>query len=209
MCQGYLHEGWAKYQAKYYTKMGLRSKYHNSSRWKKMASTIMGDYCLDNWDRRNKSLHGERTAETRVKLLEQLRKRVGHLFKKKTRLNGSKLKEVFKMPKEKRQNMGIHVTKLWIDMAEEALRLHREEVTKNKIHPATDKRTACIVCTLCTTNRQSSDVTGTAAFFFFSFSQHEQGSESLRNVVVPQHSFPLRSHLHSYFSSVNILPASS
>ena len=64
----------------------------------------------------------------------RLRKQVGILYKEKRNLRGTKNQGIFNMPKEKRQNMGIQSTKLWIGMAEEVLRLHRETATKLTIH---------------------------------------------------------------------------
>ena len=66
MCQGFFHKAWAESQADYYKKLGLKTRYHNISRWKTMISTIMGDYSLDCWDRRNKSIHGENRVESRI-----------------------------------------------------------------------------------------------------------------------------------------------
>ena len=134
MCQGFFHKGWAVSQAGYYKRLGLKTRYYNIGSWKSMMSTIMGDYSLECWERRNKSIHGDNKAESRTKKLKKLRQQVGKLYRKKTELQGTNYNDIFKMPKVKRQNMGIQATTLWIDMAEEALRMHRENATKNTIH---------------------------------------------------------------------------
>ena len=134
LCQGFYHKAWAQSQGRHYKTTGTRTKYLNIGRWKRMFSTILCDYCLDCWEWRNKTIHGETRKESRLKQLVRLRKQVGILYKEKRNLRGTKNQGIFDMPKEKRQNMGIQSTKLWIGMAEEVLRLHRETATKLTIH---------------------------------------------------------------------------
>ena len=129
-CQGFVHKGWAESQRVYFKERGLNSKYFNISRWSVMLSTILGEYCLDCWERRNKALHGETKEDARDITLRKLRKQVRLLYAKKKELRGHKNKQIFDMPMKKRMKMGVQSTKLWIGMAEEVLKLHRENATK-------------------------------------------------------------------------------
>ena len=65
--------------------------------------------------------------------LTKLRKIVGKLYRRESELKGTKYEKIFSMRKEKRQQMGVHALRIWVDMAEEALRLHRETATKNTL----------------------------------------------------------------------------
>jgi hypothetical protein len=133
-CQGLLHVGWAKVQRAYYQHLGKNNRYLNVTRWKRMASTILSGYCLECWERRNKTIHGEKHTESRQKKLAILRRQVREIYKEKRNLRGTKNQGIFDMPLEKRLNMGIHSTTIWIGMAEEVLCLHREATTKVTIH---------------------------------------------------------------------------
>ena len=107
----------------------------NIRRWKKLFSTILADYCLDCWKGRNETIHGSNDDKTRGTQLDTLRTQVKGLYSRKAELvRGTKFEKIFAMPKKKRLRLGIHSTIIWVDMAEEALRLHREEATKNTIH---------------------------------------------------------------------------
>jgi hypothetical protein len=134
LCQGFFHKEWTGLQQEYYRRMGKKSKYLNIRRWTRMFSTILCDYSLECWDLRNKTLHGESVTEARAIQLKKLRKRVGLLYKQKGQLRGHKNSSIFDLPMEKRQNMGVQATVLWIGMAEEVLRLHRENATKSTLH---------------------------------------------------------------------------
>ena len=134
MCQGYQHKAWAKAQDIYYKYLGINTKYMNIGRWKRMVSTILGEYCLDCWERRNKIIHGDNVTESRTKKLVRLRKQVSKLYRMKDELKGTPNKGIFDLPQEKRKKMGIQSTKIWIGMAEEVLRLHRENAIKYTIH---------------------------------------------------------------------------
>ena len=134
MCQGYLHKEWASSQRDHYKRQGLNSRYHNTKRWTKMLGVILIDYSLDCWERRNHCIHGNSNEDRRNKKLQRLRKQVERIYRMKKELKGTKFASIFSLAKEKRKNMGVHSTKIWIDMAEESLRLHRENATKNTIH---------------------------------------------------------------------------
>jgi hypothetical protein len=133
-CQGFTHKKWAEAQSEYYRMSGVKNRSMNGGRWETMLSTILSDYCLDNWERRNKTIHGETITESRGKKLVRLRKQVGELYKEKRSLKGTNNQNIFKLPKEKRQKMGVQSLQIWIGMAEEVLRMHRETTTKLTIH---------------------------------------------------------------------------
>ena len=48
-------------------------------------------------------------------------------------MRGTRYYRIFKMPLKKRLKMGVQANTIWIGMAEESLRLHREMQTKNTI----------------------------------------------------------------------------
>jgi hypothetical protein len=133
-CQGFIHKNWAVAQGEYYKSCGLNNRYMNGGRWERLFSTILSDYCLDNWERRNKTIHGDNVTESRGKKLMRLRKQVGELYKEKNSLKGTKNQDIFKLPKEKRLKMGVQSLSIWIGMAEEVLKMHRETATKLTIH---------------------------------------------------------------------------
>ena len=99
-----------------------------------MVSIILSEYCLECWRLRNESLHGKDKIESREKKLAEIRKSVRKLYKKKHELGMREKKRLFSMPMCKRLNMGIQSTKLWVGMAEEVLRLHREKATQLTIN---------------------------------------------------------------------------
>ena len=55
------------------------------------------------------------------------------LYKKKEELRGCKNFSIFDMPMYKRLRFEIQSITLWVEMAEEVLKLHRENVAKNTI----------------------------------------------------------------------------
>ena len=55
-----------------------------------MLSTIMGDYCLECWKQRNKTLYGKEKEESKKKMLKK--------GKKEDLLRGSKNFSIFDMP---------------------------------------------------------------------------------------------------------------
>ena len=134
LCQGYYHKGWAMTQSKYYRRLGSNSRTLNIRRWKKMFSTIMTDYSLDCWKERNETIHGKEKDKSRQKQLITIRKQVRGLYARRGELHGHPNKKIYDMPMKKRLRMGIQSTKIWVGLAEEVLRLHRENATKNTLH---------------------------------------------------------------------------
>ena len=134
LCQGYYHKGWAITQSKYYRRLGSNTRTLNIRRWKKMFSTIMTDYSLDCWKERNETIHGKEKDKSRQKQLITIRKQVRGLYARRGELHGHPNKKIYDMPMKKRLRMGIQSTKIWVGLAEEVLRLHRENATKNTLH---------------------------------------------------------------------------
>jgi hypothetical protein len=134
LCQGFYHKAWSTLQHNYYMSLGTKTRYLNIRRWKRMFSTILCEYSLECWEMRNKTIHGENCGVGRERQLQRLREQVKELYKEKRNVRGTKNGGIFDLPLEKRQKMGIHSTKLWIGMAEEVLRLHRENATKLTLH---------------------------------------------------------------------------
>ena len=114
--------------------MGKKSKLLNIGRWKKMFCTIMTDYSLDCWKLRNESIHGKETDTSRLKKKDRLQKQIKGLYKQRKELPESKKRRIFDMPLEKRLHMGIQSSTLWIGLAEEVLRRHREQLARNTLH---------------------------------------------------------------------------
>ena len=134
LCQGFIHVEWAKIQARHYRRMGEKSKLLNIGRWKKMFCTILTDYSLDCWKLRNESIHGKETDTSRLKKKGRLQKQIKGLYKQRKELPESKKRRIFDMPLDKRLQMGIHSSTLWIGLAEEVLRRHREQLARNTLH---------------------------------------------------------------------------
>ena len=132
-CQGYYHVGWARAQQAHYRREGIKKKSLNIGRWKKKFSVILGDFCLDCWKQRNETLHGKEMDEAKRKVLQKLRLKTKQLYKLKHELRGSKNSGIFDMPLYKRIRFGIQSMTIWVGMAEEVLKLHRENATKNTI----------------------------------------------------------------------------
>ena len=99
-----------------------------------MFSTIMTDYSLDCWKERNETIHGKEKDKSRQKQLITIRKQVRGLYARRGELHGHPNKKIYDMPMKKRLRMGIQSTKIWVGLAEEVLRLHRENATKNTLH---------------------------------------------------------------------------
>ena len=133
MCQGFFHKAWAETQHDQYKKLGVNTRYLNIGRWKRMMSNIMGEYCLDCWGRRNEIIHGTMIPDSRIKQLDRLRKQVKALYGKKRLLRARKNKAIFELPLKKRLKMGLQSTKIWVGMAEEVIRMDRENAIKNTI----------------------------------------------------------------------------
>ena len=133
LCQGYAHKEWAKIQARYYRRMGIKSRTLNIGRWKKMFSKILTDFSLDCWKLRNESIHGNETDKSRKKKKGKLENQIKALYGKRNELRGSKNRKIFDMPLAKRLGLGIQASILWIGLAEEVLKRHREYMTKNTI----------------------------------------------------------------------------
>ena len=53
-----------------------------------MVITILGEYCLDCWDRRNIIIHGGNATESKTKQLERLQKQVRKLYQQKDEVWG-------------------------------------------------------------------------------------------------------------------------
>ena len=66
--------------------------------------------------------------------LKTAREKVKSLYKKKGELRGTQNFKIFDMPMYKRLRFGIQSITLWVGMAEEVLKLHRENAVKNTIH---------------------------------------------------------------------------
>jgi hypothetical protein len=98
-----------------------------------MFATTLCDYSMDCWNHRNEMLHGKTLKDSRTITIEKLRKQVRALYSKRESVRRQRNKKIFDMPLKKRLTMGIQSTKLWIDMAEEVLRLDRETATKNTL----------------------------------------------------------------------------
>ena len=86
----------------------------------------MGDYCLECWKLQNETLHGKEQEESRKKKLTNMQTKVKYLYKKKEELQGSKNLSIFDMPLYKQSRFGVQSITLWVGMAEEVLKLHRE-----------------------------------------------------------------------------------
>ena len=98
-----------------------------------MFSTILAEYCLDCWQLRNETLHGKELETSRKKQLDAIRKQIKTAYKQKESMRGRPNFKIFEMPLHKRLMMGIQSSKIWIGMAEEAIRLHRENATMNTL----------------------------------------------------------------------------
>jgi hypothetical protein len=133
MCQGFVHKEWAAAQTEHYRKLGIKTKYYNGGRWSRMISTILSDYCLECWAKRNETIHGKKDTDSRTKKLARLRKQVKALYKRQDMIHNKRHKRIFDMPLKKRLKMGLQSTVLWVGMAEEVLRLDRETATKNTL----------------------------------------------------------------------------
>ena len=132
-CQGYCHKGWAITQNRYYKLNGVNSKALNIELWKKNFCTILGEYSMDCWTRRNETIHGKDLDESRKKKLERIKRIVKGIYSKRSELRGTRYYRIFRMPLKKRLKFGIQANTIWIGMAEETLRRHREMMTKNTI----------------------------------------------------------------------------
>ena len=132
-CQGYFHRGWAIIQSRYYRKNGLTTKTRNIDRWKQMFSTILSDFCMECWQMRNEVLHGKDNDESKKLKIKNIKGKVRQLYKCKEILRGTKNYKIFEMPLYKRLRYGIQSITLWVGMAEEVLKLHRENATKMTI----------------------------------------------------------------------------
>ena len=134
LCQGFYHKEWARIQLRYYQRMGKNTRALNIRRWKKMFSTILTEYSIDCWKLRNESIHGNEKDESRKKRKMALGQQIRGLYKNKEELSGKTRRRVFNLPLKKRLGMGIQSSKLWINLAEEVLRIHREKRTNNTLH---------------------------------------------------------------------------
>ena len=99
-----------------------------------MFSTILTEYSIDCWKLRNESIHGNEKDESRKKRKMALGQQIRGLYKNKEELSGKTRRRVFNLPLKKRLGMGIQSSKLWINLAEEVLRIHREKRTNNTLH---------------------------------------------------------------------------
>lgn len=133
-CQGYCHKGWSLIQNRYYRQTGLIKKTLNINRWKKSLVTILGDYSLDCWTMRNEILHGKEKEDSARLRLRNMRLKVKELYRMKNEIRGTKNYKIFDMPQYKRLRFGIQSITIWVEMAEEVLRLHRENMARNTIH---------------------------------------------------------------------------
>ena len=134
LCQGYCHKGWSIVQNRYYRWMGIDTKTMNITRWKKRFVTILGEYSLECWRLRNEILHGKDQEESSKIQLKKMRKKARLLYGKKEEIRGTKNYRIFEMPLYKRLRFGIQSITLWVGMAEEVLKLHRENATRRTIH---------------------------------------------------------------------------
>ena len=133
-CQGFYHKEWTTIQMRYYRRLGTNSRSLNIRRWKKLFSTILTDYSLECWKNRNESIHGNEIDESRKKKKAALGRQIKGLYNKQDELRGETKRRVFSMPLKQRLGMGIHSSKLWISLAEEMLRRHREKAKKATIY---------------------------------------------------------------------------
>ena len=98
-----------------------------------MFSTILVDYSLECWKLRNETIHGKERDESRKIQQVKIKKHIRDLYAKKETLKGKTQYRIFDMPINKRLGMGIQSSLIWVGMAEEVLRLHRENATKNTL----------------------------------------------------------------------------
>ena len=134
LCQGFYHKEWARIQQRHYQRLGKKSRSLNITRWKKMFSTIMAEYSLECWKMRNESIHGKENGDSRLLRKEKIGKLIKGLYGKKKELNKKMRRRVFSMPLEKRLRMGIQSSTIWVKLAEEVLRRHRDNLSKNTLH---------------------------------------------------------------------------
>ena len=133
LCQGYYHKTWTTVQSKHYKRLGKNSRTQNIGRWKKMFSTILVDYSLECWKLRNETIHGKERDESRKIQQVKIKIHIRDLYARKETLKGKPQYRIFDMPINKRLGMGIQSSLIWVGMAEEVLRLHRENATKNTL----------------------------------------------------------------------------
>lgn len=134
MCQGFCHRGWAIIQNRHLRLRGLESNKMNGKIWKKKFITMLGDYCLDCWKTRNEVLHGTDTDESAMINKKRLKEKVKYLYKMKEEIRGTTNYKIFEMPLFKRLRFGIQSITIWVEMAEEVFRLHRENAARNTLH---------------------------------------------------------------------------
>ena len=79
---------------------------------------------------RNEVLHGKDNDESKKLKIKSIKGKVRQLYKCKETLRGTKNYKIFEMPLYKRLRYGIQSITLWVGMAEEVLKLHRENTTK-------------------------------------------------------------------------------
>ena len=82
---------------------------------------------------RNETLHGNEKVMTRKIQLDTIKKKIRAAFKQKESMRGDPNFKIFDMPEHKRLLMGMQSSTIWVGMAEEAIRLNRENAIKNTI----------------------------------------------------------------------------
>jgi hypothetical protein len=133
-CQGFYHKQWSILQERHYRRNGIRSHALSIDRWKIMFSTILVEYSLSCWNHRNEIIHGKEIAESRAKQRKRIQHQVRNIYKQRSEVRGTKYYKIFTMALKKRLKLGLQANTIWIGMAEEALRLHREMMSKNTLN---------------------------------------------------------------------------
>jgi hypothetical protein len=91
---------------------------------------------LHNWQ--NTGKQKRIISDLRLKLdsnrLKRPKNTVTNIHKQQSEVWGTQYHKIFNMAIEKRSKLGIQANTIWIGMAEEALRLHREMMSKNTLN---------------------------------------------------------------------------
>jgi len=133
MFQGFLALRWSEAQEMSYRTNGTLTRTRTGRLWGRAAVTILQEYTYNCWKSRNEVKHGKEKEETRNEELKRLKKKIRELYKYKKKLRKESGKKHFYMPVNKRTKQGLQSMKIWISTAEEIIRQHREEATKNTI----------------------------------------------------------------------------
>lgn len=127
--QGYISIQWEKVQFEHSDEESPITVKHS---WTSKLIGALQEYTNNMWELRNNKIHGATSQETREITLAKLRERATLLYEHSDRqyipFNASF--NAFKRPKEHILRKRLQGLEVWIDVAEECLRLHREEALK-------------------------------------------------------------------------------